>query len=208
MVVEFVIQANGTVRDVKVTTNQLTADLEKKLIKYFEKLAFRSRLRRGDRQSDPQLQTIALTRLLRPSAGKLAFLALAILLGLAAWLVLPRAIREQRFRAGFLWAAASCRSQIPRAARRNAARAGRAVPRSATDAAIADYLHGCLSFPEAGGAGRRTGRPARGRDVHHGRGPEPGQSFYQAATDYYSADSTSRTEHLSGTCDCLADVRD
>jgi TonB family protein len=40
MVVEFVIQANGTVRDVKVTTNQLTADLEKKLIKYFEKLAF------------------------------------------------------------------------------------------------------------------------------------------------------------------------
>ncbi|MBM3323885.1 AgmX/PglI C-terminal domain-containing protein, partial [candidate division WOR-3 bacterium] len=40
MVVEFVIQADGTVRDVKVTTNQLTADLEKKIIRYFEKFAF------------------------------------------------------------------------------------------------------------------------------------------------------------------------
>jgi Ca-activated chloride channel homolog len=40
MVIEFVVQADGTVRDVKVTTNQLTADLGKKLIKYFEQLAF------------------------------------------------------------------------------------------------------------------------------------------------------------------------
>jgi len=40
MVVEFMIQADGTVRDVKVATNQLTADLEKKLIRYFEKFAF------------------------------------------------------------------------------------------------------------------------------------------------------------------------
>jgi Ca-activated chloride channel homolog len=40
IVVEFVVQADGTVRDVKVTRNQLTADLEKKLIKYFEKFAF------------------------------------------------------------------------------------------------------------------------------------------------------------------------
>jgi Ca-activated chloride channel family protein len=40
MVVEFVVRADGTVRDVKVTMNQLTAGLEKKLIRYFEKFAF------------------------------------------------------------------------------------------------------------------------------------------------------------------------
>ena len=40
MVVEFVVQADGTVREVKVTTNQLTANLEKKLVEYFEKFAF------------------------------------------------------------------------------------------------------------------------------------------------------------------------
>jgi Ca-activated chloride channel family protein len=40
MVVEFVIQADGTVRGVKVTTNQLTADLQRKLVKYFEQFAF------------------------------------------------------------------------------------------------------------------------------------------------------------------------
>ncbi|MBN2465904.1 AgmX/PglI C-terminal domain-containing protein [candidate division WOR-3 bacterium] len=40
MVVEFVIQADGTVRDVKVTANQLTADLAKKLTKYFEQFTF------------------------------------------------------------------------------------------------------------------------------------------------------------------------
>jgi len=40
MVVEFVIQADGTVRDVRVTTNQLTADLENKLINLFEAFNF------------------------------------------------------------------------------------------------------------------------------------------------------------------------
>jgi len=40
MVVEFVVQADDTVRDVKVTTNLLTVDLERKIIRYFEKFAF------------------------------------------------------------------------------------------------------------------------------------------------------------------------
>ena len=40
MVVEFVIQADGTVRDVKVTANQLTADLAKKLTEYFKQFTF------------------------------------------------------------------------------------------------------------------------------------------------------------------------
>ena len=40
MVVQFVIRTDGTARDVKVTTNQLTSDLEKKLIRYFQKFAF------------------------------------------------------------------------------------------------------------------------------------------------------------------------
>jgi hypothetical protein len=40
MVVEFVIQADGTARDVRVTTNQLTADLERRIIRYLEKFAF------------------------------------------------------------------------------------------------------------------------------------------------------------------------
>ena len=40
MVIEFVVQADGTVHDVKVTSNQLTEDLEKRLVTLFGQFAF------------------------------------------------------------------------------------------------------------------------------------------------------------------------
>jgi len=79
----------------------------------------------------------------------------------------------------------------------------------ATDAAIADYLQRLLVFSrEQAALAAAPAGPREGVTFIMGEDRNQDNRFYQAATDYYSADSTSRTEHLERNLRCLADVRD
>jgi hypothetical protein len=128
---------------------------------------------------------------------------------LAAWLIVPRVLREQRFRNGLLDSAhladrayrARLEAMRPEEVERYLARA--------TDAAIVDYLQRLLEFSREQAA--LAAAPEGSREgvtfiMGEDRGPE--NRFYQAATDYYSVDDSARTEHLERNLRCLADVRD
>jgi hypothetical protein len=163
---------------------------------------------RSDRKSDLQLQAITLPRFLRSSAGKLAFLALAVLLGLGAWLAVPRALKEQRFRNGLVGPehliACAYRARLegmrPEQVEWYLSRA--------TDAAIADYLQRLLRFSrEQAALATAPAGPREGVTFIMGEDRNPYNRFYQAATDYYTTDSAARTEHLERNLRCLADVR-
>jgi hypothetical protein len=149
------------------------------------------------------------SQLLRPSAGKLVFLALAVLVALAAWLLLPRALRDYRFRSGHLGAEHlaryECRERLesmrPEQVERYLSRA--------TDAAIVDYLQRLLQFSrEQAALAAAPAGPREGVTFILGEDRNPDNRFYQAATDYYTTDSAARTEHLERNLRCLADVRD
>jgi len=79
----------------------------------------------------------------------------------------------------------------------------------ATDAAIADYLQRLLQFSrEQAALAAAPAGPREGVTFIMGEDRNPENRFYQAATDYYSSDSSARTEHLERNLRCLADVRD
>jgi hypothetical protein len=123
--------------------------------------------------------------------------------------VLPGALKEQRFRSGLLGpehlAEHSYRVRLeamrPEQVERFLARA--------TDAAIVDYLQRLLRFvrEQAALAAAPTGA-REGVTFIMGEDRNPENRFYQAATDYYTADGDARTEHLERNLRCLADVRD
>jgi hypothetical protein len=79
----------------------------------------------------------------------------------------------------------------------------------ATDAAIADYLQRLLEFSREQAALASAPVGAReGVTFIMGEDRNPDNRFYQAAFDYFSADSAARTDHLERNLRCLADVRD
>jgi hypothetical protein len=79
----------------------------------------------------------------------------------------------------------------------------------ATDAVIADYLQRLLQFSREQAALASAPAGAReGVTFIMGEDQNPDNRFYQAATDYYSSDSSARTEHMERNLRCLADVRD
>ena len=128
---------------------------------------------------------------------------------LVAWLILPRALREQRFRAGLLGTEhlvdIAYRERLeamqPEQVERYVARA--------TDAAIVDYLQRLLQFSreQAALAAAPEGR-REGVTFIMGEDRNSDNRFYQAAFDYFSADFPARTDHLERNLRCLADVRD
>jgi len=128
---------------------------------------------------------------------------------LAAWLAVPRAIKEQRFRVGLIGpehlADLRYRARLeelsPEQVERYLARA--------TDAVIADYLQRLLQFSREQAALAAAPAGAReGVTFIMGEDRNPDNRFYQAATDYYTTDTGARTEHLERNLRCLADVRD
>lgn len=128
---------------------------------------------------------------------------------LTAWLFLPRALKEHRFRSGLLGpehlAEFAYRARLE------------AMPpeqvelylKRATDAAIVEYLQRLREFSreQAALAAAPEGR-REGITFIVGEDRNPDNRFYQAATDYYLTDSGARTEHLERSLRCLADVRD
>jgi len=127
----------------------------------------------------------------------------------AGWRVLPRVLKERRFRTcqldGGHLAEAGYRVRLeamsPEQVQRYLA--------SATDAAIADYLQRLLQFSREQAA--LTAAPLGAREgvtFIMGEDRSPDNRFYQAATDYYTTDDSARTEHLERNLRCLADVRD
>jgi hypothetical protein len=127
----------------------------------------------------------------------------------AAWRVLPRALKGRRFKAhrldGSLLADPGYRARLeampPEEVRRYLA--------CVTDAAIADYLQRLLEFSREQAALAAAPAGAReGVTFIMGEDRNPENRFYQAATDYYTTDESARTEHLERNLRCLADVRD
>lgn len=150
-----------------------------------------------------------MTRLLRSSAGKLVFLALAVVVLLAAWRVLPGALKERRFRAhqldGGLLADPRYRVRLEAM---EPEEVGQCLV-CATDAATVDYLQRLLEFTREQAALARAPAGAReGVTFIMGEDRNPDNRFYQAATDYYTTDERARTEHLERNLRCLADVRE
>jgi hypothetical protein len=127
----------------------------------------------------------------------------------AAWRVLPRVLRERRFKTHQL---DSSLLADPRYRARLEAMKPSEVGQylaCATDAAIADYLQRLLQFSrEQAALAAAPAGPREGVTFIMGEDRNPDNRFYQAATDYYSADSTARTEHLERNLRCLVDVRD
>jgi hypothetical protein len=128
---------------------------------------------------------------------------------MAAWRVLPGALRERRFRThqldGGLLADAKYRARLeamtPEQVQQCLA--------CATDAAVADYLQRLLQFAREQAA--LAAAPAGVREgvtFIMGEDRNPANRFYQAATDYYTSDEGARTEHLERNLRCLADVRE
>jgi hypothetical protein len=127
----------------------------------------------------------------------------------AAWRVLPRALKERRFRAyqldGSLLADAGLRARLEAMTPEQVGR----YLECATDAAVVDYLQRLLEFSREQAA--LAAAPAGAREgVTFIMGEDRNQAnrFYQAATDYYATDSGARTEHLERNLRCLADVRE
>jgi hypothetical protein len=127
----------------------------------------------------------------------------------AAWRVLPGALKEHRFRTHRLDASlltepryrARLEGIRPEEVERYLARA--------TNAQIADYLQRLLVFSrEQAAMAAASAGPREGVTFIMGEDRNPDNRFYQAATDYYSTDSAARTEHLERNLRCLADVRD
>jgi hypothetical protein len=127
----------------------------------------------------------------------------------AGWRVLPRVLKERRFRTyqldGGHLAEAGYRARLetmpPEQVQRYLDRA--------TDAAIADYLQRLLQFSREQAA--LTAAPLGVREgvtFIMGEDRSSDNRFYQAATDYYTTDDSARTEHLERNLRCLADVRD
>ncbi len=79
----------------------------------------------------------------------------------------------------------------------------------ATDAAIVDYLQRLLQFSREQAALAAAPEGTReGITFIMGEDRNSDNRFYQAAFDYFSADSAARTDHLERNLRCLADVRD
>lgn len=128
---------------------------------------------------------------------------------LTAWLFLPRALKEHRFRSGLLGpehlAEFAYRARLE------------AMPpeqvelylKRATDAAIVEYLQRLREFSreQAALAAAPEGR-REGVTFILGEDRSQDSRFYQAASDYYATDSGARTEYLERNLRCLADVRD
>jgi hypothetical protein len=123
--------------------------------------------------------------------------------------VVPRAVKEKRFRAGLLGREHLLNQRFR--ARLEAMRpeqVERFLTR-ATDAAMLDYLHRLLQFSREQAALASAPTGAReGVTFIMGEDRSPDNRFYQAATDYYATDSGARTKHLERNLRCLADVRD
>jgi hypothetical protein len=128
---------------------------------------------------------------------------------LAVWRIVPRVLREQRFRAGFVGpehlADSAYRARLeamrPEQVERYLARA--------TDATIVDYLQRLFQFSrEQAALAAAPQGPREGITFVMGEDRNPDNRFYQAATDYYLTDSGARTEHLERNLRCLSEVRD
>lgn len=128
---------------------------------------------------------------------------------MVGWRVLPRALKEQRFRAhqfdGGLLADPAYRARLEAM---KPEEVGQCLV-CATDAATVDYLQRLLEFSREQAALAAAPAGARkGVTFIMGEDRNPDNRFYQAATDYYTTDERARTEHLERNLRCLADVRE